>query len=163
MPDGQIHSPEGDFPRDWGKALREGEMKTGQDLYSLLENIIIDQNTRNTQEMPEDFSEKYWDPKAVGLRWKKHYIDMSLKESEEGYSVIDIDVSRSEDSFQLRKYKDGDVKAFWYAGAVYSGLLDEDIGEFWKEIPLSEQRVKRIAQVFVAAHARTMIEASGVS
>lgn len=149
---------------DWASRLEKGSL-TGKDLYALLDDVMLDQNKQNPQTRPAKVSEKFWDPTAVYLRWQHGAINMDRSESpdeSEPFSLIHVEVFKggkgSSEDFELRKYPDGTVKAFWYREPASSNILDEEFDNGLTEVPLTLDRIKRIGQVMISAHARTMAE-----
>lgn len=147
---------------DWASRLEKGGL-TGKNLYALLDNVMLDQNKQNPQTRPANFSEQFWDPKAVYLRWQRGAINMDRPEPDEPEppfsSIINVEVfmgKHDRESFDLRKYPNGEVKAFWYRPSTSSIILDEDFEDDVVEVPLTPDRIKRIGQVIISAHATTI-------
>ncbi len=148
---------------NWASILEKSDL-TGKDLYTILESVMSEQNKLNPLTRPVNVSEKFWDPTAVYLKRKEGMINMDRPEPDESepFSTIHVGIAtggkrRSEDEdFELRKYPDGEVKAFWYRDPAYSSILDEEFDESLTEVPLTPERIKRIGQVIISAHATTM-------
>ncbi len=156
----------GGFSKDWVQILRDGE-STSQDLYDLVDEVMTIQNSKNPTERPDFVDPKYWDPTAVGLLWNEGSIQLDHQEpSESGpYEAINADISygfhrhAGAEYFQLRRYPTGDVKVFWVRPEpTQSEILDETLEDQYLEVPLNPARIKRIGQVVLFAHVRTMVE-----
>ena len=97
----------------------------------------------------------------LSLRWQRGWINMDRpEESDESEQFdtihVNVDAGRDSEDFILRKYRDGEVKAYWLRDPVDSILLDEEFGDELTEVPLTSERVKRIGQVVVSAQATTI-------
>lgn len=124
--------------------------------------------TGETKEIDPGREGDGWDYSVneVYLKWQDSSVTLAHAEAddEEPCDAINVTVDENRrhshnEYFLLRKYPSGEIKAFWLrTEPVESRILGETLEDgSYLEVPLTPERVSRIARVVLFAHARTMV------